>query len=111
MAHIQTVRISASGLRNSLLKIYRTIARSQQLEAEERNNLGTSTTHRPGFSDESDEQAAANLLRDDEIDFPDHEERSGLYRDEFTDDEDDVFRSADADEEDAINLVRQPPRR
>lgn len=111
LAHIQKVRISAGDLRYYILKTHRTIARSQQLEAEERNNHGTYTAHRPGFSDESDEQAAANLLRDDEIDFPDHEERNGFYRDEFTDDEDDVFRSADADEEDAINLVRQPSRR
>ena len=60
--------------------------------------------------DEPDEQAAnAMLLRDDQIDFLDHDESQDVYRDEFTDDEDDVFRYADADEENAFSLDRQPP--
>ena len=50
-------------------------------------------------------------MGDDQIDFLDHEESRDTYRDEFTDDEDDVFRYADADEEDAIGLARQTPRK
>lgn len=50
------------------------------------------------------------MLRDDDIDFLDHDGRGGAYRDESIDDDDDVFRYADADEEDAISLQRQLPR-
>ena len=54
---------------------------------------------------------AATLLGDDQIDFLDHDEGRDAYRDEFTDDEDDVFRYADADDENAIGLDQQPPRK
>ncbi|CAF9922045.1 MAG: Tlg2-vesicle protein [Heterodermia speciosa] len=89
----------------------RTVARSQQLEAEERNKVRGSTTRTAGFSDEPDEQSTGTTkLSDDDIDFLDHDGTGGAYRDELIDDEDDVFRYADADEEDAISLQRQPPR-
>ena len=89
----------------------RTVARSHQLEVEERNKARGPTNHAPDFSDEPEEHSAsANLLRDDQIDFLDHEDEGEVYHDEFTDDED-VFRYADGDEEDAISLERQPPRR
>lgn len=54
---------------------------------------------------------AAMPPRDDHIDFLDHDEETDAYRDEFTDDEDDVFRYADADDESAIGLDRQPLRK
>ena len=51
------------------------------------------------------------MLTDDDIDFLDHDGGGGgAYRDESIDDEDDVFRYADADEENAISLQRQLPR-
>ena len=94
--------------------ILRTLARSRQIEAEER----IATRHPPStqneeFSDEVEEQAAtATLIRDDQIDFLDREGATGGYRDEFTDDEDDVFRYGDGnDEEEAIGLDKQPPYR
>ena len=49
-------------------------------------------------------------MRDDDIDFLDHEGGEGGYRDESIEDEDDVFGYADADEEDAISLQTQLPR-
>ena len=76
------------------------------MEAEERNNVRGSTARTLGFSDEPDEQSA----RDDDIDFLNHDGGGGAYRDELFDDEDDGFRYADADEEDAISLQRQLPR-
>ena len=91
--------------------IPRTLARSRQIEAEER----TATRHPPStqneeFFDDVEEQAAtATLIRDDQIDFLDREEG---YRDDFTDDEDDVFRYGDGnEEEEAIGLDKQPPYR
>lgn len=89
----------------------RTLARSRQIEAEERGS-----TRRPpvrgadSFTDDPEEEVtAANLLRDDQIDFLDH----GVdeYRDDFTD-EDDVFRYGDGnDEEGAIGLDKHPSQR
>lgn len=72
------------------------------------------TARTPGFLDESNEPTnTATLLGDDQIDFLDHEVNRDAYRDEFTDDDDDddVFRYADTDEEDAIGLARQTPRK
>ncbi len=54
--------------------------------------------------------ATATLLQDDQIDFrDDHDPQT--YHDEFTDDEDNVFRygDGDTDEEEAIGLNKQPP--
>ena len=89
--------------------IFRTLARSRQIEAEERASVRNPTQE---FSDDPEEQApAATLVRDDQIDFLDHEEAIDGYRDEFTDDED-VFKYGDGDEEEgAIGLDKQPPRR
>ncbi|KAK4698153.1 hypothetical protein P7C71_g34, partial [Lecanoromycetidae sp. Uapishka_2] len=91
----------------------RTLARSRQIEAEERGSVRHPGSQTGEFSDDVDEQAAtATLIRDDQIDFLDREAATGGYRDEFTDDEDDVFRYGDGDEEEgAIGLDKQPAQR
>lgn len=96
------------------LTVYRTIARSQEVEAEERASLRHSTSQGgrgDNFLDELDQRTAdAAILRDDDIDFPDEETRHG-YRDEFTDDEDDVFRHGDGEDEEAIGMDSQRARK
>lgn len=81
------------------------------MEVEERAGLRNSSSHRNehlAFSDNADEQtAAATLLRDDDVDYLADDTLDGSYRDETTDDEDDVFRQGDGDEEEAIGLHRQ----
>lgn len=91
----------------------RTLARSQEIEAEERAGVRRPGSQAGEFSDEVDEQAAtATLIKDDQIDFLDREDATEGYRDEYTDDEDDVFRYGDGDEEEgAIGLDKQPPQR
>ena len=90
----------------------RTAARAKQLETEERNNFDRTTLQVPGFADDPEEQrATATLVQDDQIDFLDSESRGDDYRDEFSEDEDNVFRYADGDDDtNAINLNPQPPR-
>lgn len=101
------------GLNNSKADFLRTLARSRQIEAEERGNARHSGSQAGEFSDDIDEQAAtATLIRDDQIDFLDREPATENYRDEYTDDEDDVFRYGDGDEEEgAIGLDKQPAQR
>lgn len=91
------------------LILCRTVARAQQLEAEERNNVLRTGAQVPGFTDDPEEaQATATLIRDDQIDFVDSQRTKGAYRDEFSEDEDDVFRFGDGDDgEGAISLDRQ----
>ncbi len=91
--------------------IYRkTIARSQELDAEERQDGRHSTTQPEDFADDSEAQAVTpTLLEDDQIDFLDYGVAGGdRYQDEASEDED-VFRIED--EEGAIGLDRQPPQR
>ena len=88
------------------------MARSRQIEAEERTNVRRPPTRSAdSFTDDPEDQtAAATIIEDDQIDFLDHEGHED-YRDEFTDD-DDVFRYGDGDEEEgAIGLDKQPPQR
>ena len=90
--------------------ILRTLARSRQIEAEERAAARQpASTPNEEFCDDVEEQAAtATSIRDDQIDFLDREGATEGYRDEFTDDEDDVFRYGDGnDEEEAIGLDKQ----
>ena len=94
--------------------ILRTLARSRQIEAEERAAARQpASTPNEEFSDDVEEQAAtATSIRDDQIDFLDREGATEGYRDEFTDDEDDVFRYGDGnDEEEAIGLDKKAPYR
>lgn len=89
----------------------RTLARSRQIDAEETgSNRRPATSNADSFSDDPEEQGAvATLLRDDRIDFLDHQS-ANEYRDDFTDD-DDVFKYGDGDEEGAIGLDKQPSQR
>ncbi|KAL8862893.1 MAG: hypothetical protein Q9178_000835 [Gyalolechia marmorata] len=88
----------------------KTTARARQLESEENGGERRRGARPADFTDDSSEHmATATLLRDDQIDFrEDHD--SLTYHDEFTDDEDNVFRSGDGytDEEEAIDLDKQP---
>lgn len=88
----------------------RTVARSQELEAEERQNGRHATSQPEDFTDDSEAQAAtATLFEDDQIDFLDYGVAGGdRYQDETNEDED-VFGIGD--EEGAIGLDRQPPQR
>ena len=87
----------------------RTLARSRELEAEERQNGRQSTSHPGEFTDDPESQAAAALLpEDDQIDFLDFTYgASDRYQDDA--EENDVFNFGD--EEGAIGLDRQPPQR
>ncbi|KAL9002879.1 MAG: hypothetical protein Q9188_004218 [Gyalolechia gomerana] len=87
----------------------RTVARAQELEAEERTGSRQSGSRPRQFSDDPEGHAAtATLLRDDQIDFrDDHTPHS--YRDEITDDEDDVFRFGHGDQEVSIGLDKHAP--
>ncbi|KAI4284902.1 MAG: hypothetical protein L6R35_004779 [Caloplaca aegaea] len=99
------------GLVTGWLIYKRTVARAQELEAEERNGVRQPGTRAGEFLDDPDDQAAtATLLRDDQIDFRD-ERDPPAYRDEFTDDEDDVFRfgDGDGDEEEGIGMDKRAP--
>ena len=91
-----------------LSDICRTLARSRQIEAEERSKLQHPATGGDDFADNPEEQTAT-LIRDDQIDFLGPDGGSEGYRDDF-DDDDDVFRYGD-DEEGAIGLDKQPPQR
>ena len=92
-----------------LSDIRRTLARSRQIEAEERSKLQhPATPNGDDFSDNPEEQTAT-LIRDDQIDFLGPDGGSESYRDDF-DDDDNVFRYGD-DEEGAIGLDKQPPQR
>lgn len=96
----------------SLLTLSRTLARSRQLEAEERAGLRNSASRDVDFTDSPDRAATATLLRDDQLDFHDNDATDqGQYLDEFTDDEDTNFAFGGGDEEETIGLDRQPPRR
>ena len=100
------------GIATGWLIYTRTMARSRQLEAETRSIGRQATTQPTDFSDDPEEQTAtATLIRDDQIDFLDQEVDNG-YRDECPNDDDDVFRYGDGDEEEgAIGLDKQKPRR
>ena len=113
MAHLQEVKLSTRPICEEcmLTDSNRTLARSQQIEAEERANVRRPPVRNAdSFTDDPEDQlTAATVIEDDQIDFLNHE--SGAeYRDEFSD-EDNVFRYGDADEEGAIGLDKQPPQR
>ena len=88
------------------------MARSRQIEAEERANVRRPPTRSAdSYTDDPEDQtAAATVIENDQIDFL-NREGDDDYRDEFTDD-DDVFRYGDGDEEEGgIGLDKQPPQR
>lgn len=93
-------------------KRIRTLARSKEIEAEERNGVRHSASQGGDFTDDPNERAAgAALLEDDQIDFFDRGEGGDGYQDEFTDDDDDVLNFGNGDEEEAISMNNQRPRR
>lgn len=97
--------------RKARLTAFRTKARARQLESEERSGSQHSQSRSTEYSDGADENTAtATVLRDDQIDFRDDDDTHD-YRDEYTDDEDNVFKHGDGDEEEAIGLDKRPPRK
>ena len=91
----------------------RTMARSREIEAGEQVNIRRPPTRSANsFTDDPEDQVeAATLIQDDQIDFLDNE-GDDLYRDDVTDDDDDVFRYKDGDEEEVItHLDKQPLQR
>lgn len=115
MDHIQKVR-PLWHLNEAYANAARTLARSRQIEAEERANSRKSPTMgedfaRGEFSDDQEDQVAT-LIRDDQIDFLENEDEPDRYRDEEADVEDNVFKYGDGgDEEEAIGLDNQKPSR
>ncbi|KAI9870285.1 MAG: Tlg2-vesicle protein [Pleopsidium flavum] len=95
----------------------RTVARARQLEEEERSSIRQSASRGENngeFSDDPEEEtAAATTLRDDAIDFFDEDEDGDAegYRDDFIDNEQDVFSHGDEDEEHSIGLNKQHSRK
>ncbi|KAL8972053.1 MAG: hypothetical protein Q9183_000753 [Haloplaca sp. 2 TL-2023] len=87
----------------------RTKARAKEIESEEQAKSQRSGSRSGDFMDDTDGQAAtATLLRDDQIDFRnDHDLQE--YRDEFADDDDNVFQYGDGDEEHAMKTGKQSP--
>ena len=90
----------------------RTMARAQQLEAEEQANVRQSIARSgappPEFLDDPEAQATTLTVgqENDDVDFFDNSSPSrDEYRDEFTDD-DDVFNQGDGDK-DAIDMDRR----
>ncbi len=101
-------RLVSETLSEVLPNIRRTLARSRQIEAEERSKAQHPATHSgDDFSDNPEEQTAT-LIRDDQIDFLGPDGGSEGYRDDF--DDDNVFKYGD-EEEGAIGLDKQPPQR
>ena len=96
-------------IRKPLSNDSRTLARSRQIEADERSELQhPATPHGDDFSDNPEEQTAT-LIRDDQIDFLGPDGGSESYRDDF--DDDNAFIYGDDEEEGAIGLDKQPSQR
>ncbi|KAL9104498.1 MAG: hypothetical protein Q9163_000591 [Psora crenata] len=98
------------GIATGWLIYTRTLARSRQIEAEERAAERNPRTQGTDFTDDPEEQTStATLLGDDQIDFL--EAGNASYRDDFNDEEADVSsRYGHGDEGDgAIGLDKQQP--
>lgn len=87
----------------------RTLARSRQIEADERSKLQHPATPRGDDFSDSPEEQTATLIRDDQIDFLGPDGGSESYRDDF--DDDNAFIYGDDEEEGAIGLDKQPSQR
>ena len=101
--------------KDSMPTAFRTLARSQEIEAEERSGARRFAPIRNEFSDDPEGQApAAALLPDDHGDFFDYEDNPDRYLDEFLDDDeadDVILRFGDGEGEGAIGLDKQAPLR
>lgn len=102
------------GVVTGYLIYQRTVARSEELEAQERSRLSQharSLSHPDEFSDDSgayEEQLGAG---DDDIDFLDPEVEGGQYRDDFDEEGNRGFRPGHGSEENSIGMGKQPSRR
>ncbi|KAI9794484.1 MAG: Tlg2-vesicle protein [Candelina submexicana] len=86
----------------------RTMARAQELEDEERANPSVSaspTQRTDSFSDDPEDEGAASMLRDEDMNDVEYGADAGDYRDDFTDG-DDIFRHGDG-EGGSIGLGKQ----
>jgi hypothetical protein len=92
----------------------RTVARSQQLEAEERAKINHRTLDLSDPDDLADDLGAyeehVGAVGDD-IDFPDSGLEEEQYRDEFEDDGSETFSNSRAGEDNSISLNKQHPKR
>lgn len=77
--------------------------RARQLEAEEERNLRRNSIpneREGGFQDDVEANGAArDPMRDDDISLFENDPDAPVYRDESTDEEDNVFSQGDADDE------------
>ncbi len=95
-----------------------TLARSRELEAEERNRVRSLTMTEDEFMDDPNDHATVAILRNDHIDFFDYEDSQVEYEDDFGDDDDDddeeepgISHDPNGDEEGAISLNKQTAKR
>lgn len=96
-------------------EISSTLARSRELEAEERNHVRSSMMAADEFIDDPDDHAAVGILRNDHIDFLNYEDSQVAYQDDLRyedDDNDDeeepgIPHHPNGDEEGAISLNKQ----
>ncbi len=85
------------------------MARARELEDEERTNPSTTTSPAEGsdsFSDDPDDDRPATILRDEDMTDLENGVDAGDYRDDCTDDDDNVFRQGDG-EEDSVRMSKQ----
>ena len=86
----------------------RTMARSRQIDSEDRTHGGQRKRQPPAdFLDDPEQATTATPIQDDQIDFL-NQESTEEYRDDVaTDEYDDVFRYGDEEDADAIVLDKQ----
>lgn len=87
-----------------------TLARSRELEAEERNRVRSLTMAEDEFMDDPDDHAAVSILRNDHIDFLNYEDSQVEYED-FRHDNEEEPGISHGDEEGAISLNKQTAKR
>lgn len=102
------------GVVTGYLIYQRTVARSEELEAQERSKLNQRArglSHPDEFADDLgayEEQVGAG---DDDIDFLDPDVENEQYKDDFDEERDHRFRYGDGNEENSIAMGKQQPRR
>lgn len=85
------------------------MARARELEAEEEERLressGPEEIARELYNDSGDDARLRNTDSADDISLFETEPEAGVYRDEFTDEEDNVFSHGDDDDERNIGIA------
>lgn len=102
------------GVVTGYLIYQRTVARSEELEAQERSRLSQharSLSHPDEFSDDSEAYGEQLGAGDDDIDFLDPEVEGGQYRDDFDEEGNRGFRPGHGSEENSIGMGKHPSRR